>query len=188
MVKRNKSPASPLTPVSRKLPYFCYEKRVHPKTTESKFKKEPIKIISEMKHTVLAENGRRLHKKLVSKPMYFQPNYTNRGKGPRDPKTMKFVKSESATEQAVNEKEEEMEAEISPTTSTPLVDLTQSSSNGSNTSTDAPKTERTQPSIRINRKQPDAVTMDKNDNIEGSRQKRKIIPVTKYGGIHYSNR
>ena len=101
---------------------------------------------------------------------------------------MKFVKSETTTDQAVDDRVEEMETEITPTTSTPIVDLTQSSSTGSNSNTDPPKTQQVQPTIRINRKQPEAVTKDTNDNIEGSRPKRKIIPVTKYGGIHYSNR
>ena len=38
VVKRSKSPACLLTPVS-KFPYFCYERAIKPKTTESKFKK-----------------------------------------------------------------------------------------------------------------------------------------------------
>ena len=92
---------------------------------------------------------------------------------------MKFVKNETKTEQAVEGKVEEMETEMAPTTSTPIVDLTQSSSNGSNTSADQQKTEPAKPKIRINRNQPEAVTKDTNDNIEGSRPKRKIIPVTK---------
>ena len=69
-VKRSKSPVSPLTPV-RKFPYFCYEKAVNPKTTESKYKRNPIKIVEETKHTVLTDTGRRLHKILVSNPVKF---------------------------------------------------------------------------------------------------------------------
>ena len=181
-VRRSKSPMSPLTPVS-KLPYFCYEKRINPKTTQSKFKREPIKIISETKHTVLTENGRRLHKKLVSKPVKFQPNYTNRGKGPRDPKTMKFVKAEE-TGSPGTKKEETMEADA-VTSSTPLIDLTQSTSSSGSTEEEDKREKNIDktPAIRLNRK---LAEVSDNNNIEGSKPRRKIKPVIKYGGIHYS--
>ena len=95
---------------------------------------------------------------------------------------MKFVKAEEET--PAQKKEEVIEAETAITTSTPLIDLTQSSSNGSNASEQVKTTEKT-PAIRLNRRLAD---VSDNNNIEGSKPKRKITPVIKYGGIHYSNK
>ena len=177
-VRRAKSPESPLSPVSR-TPYICYEKNIKRKTTDSIFKKDPIKIIEETDHTVTTENGRKIHKKLVTRPLKFQPNYSNRGKGPRDPVTQRFTKCAFAPAAEKRTAPEEMESELPQKTSTPkatdetvdtskeTVDLTQStSSSGDQTGT--PR---------------------KNGQPEGIRKSnRQFIPVTKYGGVHYSTR
>ena len=174
--KRNKSPESPLSPVSR-LPYYCYEKNIKSKTMESGYKRTPIKIIQETEHTATTEDGKRLHKKLITKPIYFQPNYTNRGKGPRDPVTQRFTRKCAFAPKETPE-EEQLETEISPKTSTPeqlndthmshdTVDLTQTTSGSDNHNQ----------------------TNGHNGDHEGIRKSfRKIIPVNKYGGIHYSTR
>ena len=170
--RRTKSPVSPLTPVS-KLPYFCYEKAVHPKTTESKFKREPLKIISETNHTVLTDTGRRLHKKLVSKPFYFQPNQSNRGKGPRDPVTQKFIKKDCQSTPRITTENIEAVTDGSPK-ETEIVDLTQSSSGSSKTNSNI-----------NNRDTGQTQNNHCTDNTDTSRPKRKIVPVVKYGAIHY---
>ena len=118
-VRRQKSPESPLSPVSR-TPYLCYEKNIHRKTTDSLFKKNPVKIINETKHTVTTENGRKIHKKLVTRPIAFQPNYPNRGKGPRDPVTQRFTKCSFAPEK--RGAAEEMESDVPQKTSTPKLE------------------------------------------------------------------
>jgi len=113
----------------------------------------------------------------------FQPNFSNRGKGPRDPITQRFTKCAFAPEKRTAQ--EEMETDLPQKTSTPkiekqqtdkpveetneTVDLTQSTSGSG--SSEQPETPRT------------------NGHMEGIRKSnRQPIPVSKYGGIPYSTR
>ena len=66
----------------------------------------------------------------------------------------------------------------SPIKTPELVDLTQSSG-GSEGSTHT---------VRIKKPETDNRKSENTEHSEGIRSKRKIIPVVKYGAIHYSNR
>ena len=115
--------------------------------------------------------------KIITKPIYFQPNYTNRGKGPRDPVTQRFTRKCAFALKEIPE-EEQLETVISPKTSTPeQIDETQTS-NGMVDLT--PTTRGSSPDNQIN---------GHNGEQEGIRKSfRKIKPVNKYGGIPYSTK
>ena len=90
--RRNKSVSSSFTP------YQFYERLNKPNSLKQKFKTDKeLTAVSETKHTVMTDTGRRLHKKLISKPIAFQPTKkedSRRGTNPRCDKCGRYFEGE----------------------------------------------------------------------------------------------
>ena len=80
-------------------PFFFLEKK-HQQNLESAYSDKPQLAISGTNHTVTSPNGRVIHRKMISKPIDFNQENTNRGIGPRGPDG-RFVKSPSKHQRAM---------------------------------------------------------------------------------------
>ena len=80
-----KTPRKSRKPVSKNLPFYFLEKKPIKNKFEGSYQNQPKKAITETEHTVTTEDGRVIHKKLISKPLQmFQEKVTLRGTNPRD--------------------------------------------------------------------------------------------------------
>ena len=81
-------------------PFFFLEKKHQRNKLESAYSDKPQLAISGTNHTVTTPNGRVIHRKMISKPIDFNQENTNRGIGPRGPDG-RFVKSPSKHQRAM---------------------------------------------------------------------------------------
>ena len=81
------------------VPYQFYERKIKPDAMKNRFKTENLlTAVSETEHTVKTNGGRILHKKLVSKPIPFQPQKKEdslRGTNKRCEKCGRFYQGET---------------------------------------------------------------------------------------------
>ena len=99
-------------------PFFFLEKKHKRNNFENAYSDKPQLAVSGTKHTITTPNGRILHRKMISKPIYnSNQEQNNRGIGPRGPDG-RFITSPSKHRRTtVIESDSESETPLMDTTS-----------------------------------------------------------------------